>query len=178
MTTRSSPGSSSTRPSARRKGPGWWMSPPTCDRRRIPRTPCAGSSNVGRMSTPAGEAVIFPTCLVEQLRPELAGACAALLAAADGGAPRTAHGGACCGQPAWNAGFTGAARRVAGATLRALRRTSGPVVVPSGSCATMMQRHWPEVFAGTSHEAEARSVAGRVVELATYLDARSPHEAV
>ena len=49
--------------------------------------------------------------------------------------------------------------------------------MPSGSCATMMQRHWPEVFAGTAHEAEARAVAGRVVELATYLDARSPHAA-
>ena len=45
------------------------------------------------------------------------------MAAADGVGPRTAHGGACCGQPAWNAGFTAAARRVAGATLRALRRT-------------------------------------------------------
>ena len=99
-------------------------------------------------------------------------ACEALVAAADGVAPRTAHGGACCGQPAWNAGFAAAARRVAGATLRALRRTNGPIVVPSGSCATMMQRHWPELFAGTSHEAEARAVAERVVELATYLDAR------
>jgi L-lactate dehydrogenase complex protein LldE len=125
----------------------------------------------------AGEAVVFPTCLVEQLRPELAGACEALVAAADGVAPRTAHGAACCGQPAWNAGFTAAARRVAGATLRALRRPSGPVVVPSGSCATMMRRHWPEVFAGTAHEAEAGAVAGRVVELATYLDARSRHDA-
>jgi len=129
------------------------------------------------VSSPAGEAVVFPTCLVEQLRPQLAAACEALVAAADGAAPRSAHGGACCGQPAWNAGFTSAARRVAGATLRTLRRTNGPIVVPSGSCATMMQRHWPEVFAGTSHEAEARAVAERVVELATYLDARSPHDA-
>ncbi|HEX6786837.1 MAG TPA: heterodisulfide reductase-related iron-sulfur binding cluster, partial [Acidimicrobiales bacterium] len=70
------------------------------------------------MSDHAGEAVVFPTCLVEQLRPELARACGALVAAADGSIPRTAHGGACCGQPAWNAGFTAAARRVAGATLR------------------------------------------------------------
>ena len=43
------------------------------------------------MSSAAGEAVVFPTCLVQQLRPELAGTCEALVAAADGVAPRTAH---------------------------------------------------------------------------------------
>jgi L-lactate dehydrogenase complex protein LldE len=76
----------------------------------------------------------------------------------------------CCGQPAWNAGFTAAARRVAKSALRRLRRTSGPVVVPSGSCATMIHEHWPRLFAGTRREGDAREVAGRIQELAVYLD--------
>jgi L-lactate dehydrogenase complex protein LldE len=115
-------------------------------------------------------AVVFPTCLVEQLRPSLGGDCVALVAAADGAEPALASGATCCGQPAWNAGFAAAARRVARRTLRALRGGEGPVVVPSGSCATMVGHHWPELFAGTKDEAAARNVARRVVELSTYLD--------
>ena len=34
-----------------------------------------------------------------------------------------------------------------------LRGGDGPVVVPSGSCATMMGHHWPQLFAGTKDEA-------------------------
>jgi L-lactate dehydrogenase complex protein LldE len=115
-------------------------------------------------------AVLFPTCLVEQLRPSLTADCVALVANADGVEPELAAGATCCGQPAWNAGFAAAARRVARRTLRALRGGDGPIVVPSGSCATMVGHHWPELFAGTKDEAAARNVAARVVELSTYLD--------
>ena len=119
--------------------------------------------------------VVFPTCLVEQLRPEVATACLDLVRAASGAPVTRATRATCCGQPAWNAGFVAAARRVARTTLRALRGPEdGPIVVPSGSCATMMRLHWPELFAGTSSESEARSASERVVELATYLDAHPP----
>ena len=113
-------------------------------------------------------AVVFPTCLVEQLRPELGPACVQLVAAV---APRTrtATRATCCGQPAWNGGFVVAARRVARATLRALRGGAEPVVVPSGSCATMMREHWPELFAGSAEEGDAKAVAARVVELSSFL---------
>ena len=76
----------------------------------------------------------------------------------------------CCGQPAWNTGLIGPARRVALPTLRALQRTEGPVVVPSGSCATMMREFWPELFEGTAQHEGAVAVAGRVVELSAFLD--------
>jgi L-lactate dehydrogenase complex protein LldE len=122
-------------------------------------------------------AVVFPTCLVEQLRPSLADDCAELVAAADGARPDLATGATCCGQPAWNAGYGAAARRVARRTLRALRGGEGPVVVPSGSCATMMSHHWPAVFAGTADEGSARQVAARVVELSIYLADRTPGSA-
>jgi L-lactate dehydrogenase complex protein LldE len=54
--------------------------------------------------------------------------------------------------------------------VKRLRRTRGPVVVPSGSCATMIHEHWPRLFAGERLERDARAVADRVQELAVYLD--------
>ena len=59
------------------------------------------------------------------------------------------------------------ARRVARRTLRALGGTTGPIVVPSGSCGAMMRVHWRELFHGDRDEALARDVAGarrRVVD--------------
>lgn len=51
----------------------------------------------------------------------------------------------CCGQPAFNAGHRGAARRVARTFSRAFSREA-PVVVPSGSCATMVAQYLPELL--------------------------------
>jgi L-lactate dehydrogenase complex protein LldE len=51
----------------------------------------------------------------------------------------------CCGQPAFNAGHRGAARRVAKSFVRAFSREA-PVVVPSGSCATMAAHYLPELL--------------------------------
>ena len=51
----------------------------------------------------------------------------------------------CCGQPAFNSGHRGAARRVARTFVRAFSRDA-PVVVPSGSCATMAAHFLPELL--------------------------------
>jgi L-lactate dehydrogenase complex protein LldE len=51
----------------------------------------------------------------------------------------------CCGQPAFNAGHRGAARRVARTFARAFSR-SAPIVAPSGSCATMASHYLPELL--------------------------------
>jgi L-lactate dehydrogenase complex protein LldE len=50
----------------------------------------------------------------------------------------------CCGQPAFNAGHRAAARRVAHSFVKAFSR-SAPIVVPSGSCATMASHYLPEL---------------------------------
>jgi len=50
----------------------------------------------------------------------------------------------CCGQPAFNAGHRGAARRVARGFARTFSRAA-PVVVPSGSCATMIAHYLPDL---------------------------------
>jgi L-lactate dehydrogenase complex protein LldE len=51
----------------------------------------------------------------------------------------------CCGQPAFNAGHRGAARRVARSFGRAFSREA-PIVAPSGSCATMASHYLPELL--------------------------------
>jgi len=117
--------------------------------------------------------VLFATCLVDSVRPDMTGQVLDLLERA-GGAPVLARGATCCGQPAFNAGFNKDAARVASRTVRALDSSVGAIVVPSGSCATMLLRHLPQLLAGTRWESAAKAVSGRVQELSTYLARRLP----
>lgn len=110
----------------------------------------------------------FGTCLVEMLRPDV-GAAAERVLRARGHDPQPVRGATCCGQPAYNAGYGREARRVARRTLRALGHGEGPCVVASGSCATMMSHHWPDLFDGTAEAGAARRVAARTVELTGFL---------
>jgi L-lactate dehydrogenase complex protein LldE len=87
-------------------------------------------------------------------------------------------GQTCCGQPAWNAGFVDEAAAVASTTLDALDANPGrTVVVPAGSCATMIRVYWPTLFelAGRpDRAARARAVGARTRELTEYLAATAP----
>ena len=104
---------------------------------------------------------VFPTCLVELVKPDISGAVVRVLER-QGHDATIATGVTCCGQPAFNAGYVDDARRVARTTERALARTRGPVVVPSGSCAAMMHEYWPRILGQSS-------VPARVVELSAFL---------
>jgi L-lactate dehydrogenase complex protein LldE len=110
---------------------------------------------------------LFPTCLGEAVHPRVVRDAAAVLAAA-GVEAAVVRGATCCGQPAWNSGFTADARRVARRTLAALDGVEA-VVVPSGSCTAMMRLHWRHLFDGDRDHARAERVAGRVFELSEYL---------
>ena len=68
----------------------------------------------------------------------------------------------CCGQPAFNAGHHGAARRVARGFARVFSRGE-PIVCPSGSCATMASHYLPELVGCEPFD---------VWELSAFLDAR------
>jgi len=57
----------------------------------------------------------------------------------------------CCGQPAFNSGHRAAARRVARSLVKAFSR-SAPIVVPSGSCATMVSHYLPELVGVEPYE--------------------------
>jgi L-lactate dehydrogenase complex protein LldE len=75
---------------------------------------------------------------------------------------------ACCGQPAFNSGYWDEAREVAS---RAVSRfcDSEVVVIASGSCGAMMNVFYPELFAGTSLEADAKKLASKCHEFSEFL---------
>lgn len=79
-------------------------------------------------------------------------------------------GQTCCGQPAFNAGMRPQARTVAEHTIRVFERTSGPIVIPSGSCAGMIKHHYPQLFAGDPRwQRRAEELAARVYEFSEYI---------
>jgi L-lactate dehydrogenase complex protein LldE len=120
-------------------------------------------------------ASLFITCLVDAFQPATGVAAVRVLRAAgcDVSCPM---GQTCCGQPAWNSGFAEDAAKVARATLDALELDDADVVVvPAGSCATMIKVFWPEMFEVTGdHRAaeRARRLALRTHELSSFLQAR------
>lgn len=121
---------------------------------------------------PAPTVALFVTCVVDLVRPDAGVATVALLRAT-GAEVSCPSGQTCCGQPAWNAGFAEQAAAVARASLEALEADPAErIVVPAGSCATMIRRYWPQLFALAGREGEAdraEAVAARVVELSEHL---------
>jgi L-lactate dehydrogenase complex protein LldE len=119
------------------------------------------------------------TCVVDVVAPDVAEASVRLLRAA--GCDVTCNlDQTCCGQPAWNAGFADDAAAVARTTLAALEADldegADVVVVPAGSCATMVRKFWPELFEVVGdHDAAARArrVGERTRELSELLDERA-----
>jgi L-lactate dehydrogenase complex protein LldE len=119
------------------------------------------------------------TCVVDVVAPEVGEASVRVLRAA-GCDVSCDLGQTCCGQPAWNAGFARDAARVARATLGALEaeldRGVDAVVVPAGSCATMVRQFWPELFdvvGDADAAASARRVGARTYELSELLATRA-----
>ena len=130
----------------------------------------------GSVGRSAGSVALFVTCVADLVAPEVAVATVAVLRA--GGCSVSCPAGqTCCGQPAWNAGFVEDAARVARTSLDALETAPAEhIVVPAGSCATMIRLYWPDLFekAGDpAAAARARTVGDRVrefTELAADLD--------
>jgi L-lactate dehydrogenase complex protein LldE len=117
--------------------------------------------------SPPSAVYFFATCLVDLLYPRagLAGMQLLRRAGLDVVFPQDQT---CCGQPAFNSGYRADALAVARRQLDCFPRDI-PVVVPSGSCAGMITRHWPELFAGEPDEAQALELAGRTHELTGFL---------
>ena len=115
------------------------------------------------------------TCVVDVFEPQVGEAAVRVLRA--GGCEVTCNlDQTCCGQPAWNAGFAEEAAAVARTTLAALEADLADgaelVVVPAGSCATMVRVFWPELFEVVGDEdaaARARAVGERTRELSELL---------
>ncbi len=111
---------------------------------------------------------IFATCLVDLFRPSVGFAAVKLLeqAGCQVSVPRKQT---CCGQPAWNSGEKTDTKAIAKQVIE----TFSPfdyVVLPSGSCAGMMKRHYVEVLDGEPiWQARALAFAGKVHELVSFL---------
>lgn len=111
---------------------------------------------------------LFVTCLADLVRPQVGFACVKLLeqAGCDVEVPSTQT---CCGQPSWNAGADKDALDIARQVIAAFEKFDY-VVVPSGSCAGMIKRHYPEVFEkDAAWLARARALAAKTHELMSFL---------
>lgn len=75
--------------------------------------------------------------------------------------------GRCCGQPAFNSGYHEEARRVGRQALR-LGRDYETIVVPSGSCTSMIQHYLPTLWEENRRDA-AEQIASRFTDFATYV---------
>ena len=88
-------------------------------------------------ANPPVQASLFVTCVVDLLYPQVGVSVVRVLrrlgVKVDFPLDQT-----CCGQAVFNAGFTNQARQLARRVLRSFK-ASRYVVVPSGSCATMLQ---------------------------------------
>jgi len=75
----------------------------------------------------------------------------------------------CCGQPAFNSGYTEEARKIARHFLDVFR-DSETIIVPSGSCTSMISHHFADIF---EHDpkllAEAHALEPRVWEFSRFL---------
>jgi L-lactate dehydrogenase complex protein LldE len=112
---------------------------------------------------------LFITCLVDSFFPKIGEAMVKVLnrsgVRVDFPASQT-----CCGQPAFNAGLRADARPLAENTIRAFEHTTGPVIIPSGSCAAMVRHGYLELFKDDPlWLPRARSLAGRIFEFTEYL---------
>lgn len=75
----------------------------------------------------------------------------------------------CCGQPAFNSGYRAEARKVARHFLDTFE-TSELVVVPSGSCTSMIVHHFAELFHKEADSlARVHALEKRVYEFSTFL---------
>ncbi|HUB94547.1 MAG TPA: (Fe-S)-binding protein [Stellaceae bacterium] len=116
-----------------------------------------------------GERVgLLVTCLVDLFRPSVGFAAVKLIEAA-GFSVEVPMAQTCCGQPAYNSGDRKSAQAVARSVIEAFAAYDH-VVVPSGSCAGMVKRHYPTLFDDDPvMQDAARRLADRTHELVSFL---------
>jgi L-lactate dehydrogenase complex protein LldE len=110
----------------------------------------------------------FSTCLVDTFFPETGEAVIRLLRhfGVDVTYPK---GQTCCGKPADSGGYSEASRKAAEHFIEVFAG-SDPIVIPSGSCASMVKTHYPELFKDDERMREkADAIAGRTYELSQFL---------
>ncbi len=114
------------------------------------------------------EASLFVTCIIDQFYPEVGESTVRVLRRL--GVDLDFPGGqTCCGQPAFNAGFWREAKPLAKRFLKIFRGDKY-IVVPSGSCASMVRVFYSELLHDEPALLEqARAVGPRVYELSEFI---------
>ncbi len=112
---------------------------------------------------------LFITCLLDSLYPSTAEAVVRVLQRA-GVRVEIPPGQTCCGQPAYNAGMRLEAAPIARHMIEVFEHSSGPIVVPSGSCAAMIRIGYMELFADDPvWLSRAHQLAERTFEFTEFL---------
>lgn len=111
---------------------------------------------------------LFATCLVDLFRPSVGFAAAKLIENA-GCEVSVPMAQTCCGQPAYNSGDRKDTRALAIQVIELFEKFDY-VVAPSGSCAAMLKKHYPELFKGDAKwEERCRRFSDKVFELVSFL---------
>jgi L-lactate dehydrogenase complex protein LldE len=116
----------------------------------------------------APRVALYATCLVDFMRPSVGFAAVQLLEQA-GCQVEVPLVQTCCGQPAWNNGDASNARHLARQVVDVFYDYDY-VVVPSGSCAGMIRRHYPDVLKDDAmYASRAVELANQCYELTSFL---------
>ncbi len=124
-----------------------------------------------RRTRPRRDVALMVTCLADLMRPSVGFAAVRLLERA-GCRVTVPDRQTCCGQPAYNSGDVNAAVPVARAVIE-MFEPYDYVVIPSGSCAGMLSRHYPALFEGEWRE-RALALAAKTWELTRFLTEVAP----
>lgn len=117
---------------------------------------------------PSGRVSLFITCIVDQLFPQAGLAMAGVLEQI-GYRVDFPENQTCCGQPAFNSGYREPARAMARHFLNVFDQAEY-IVVPSGSCASMIGHHYEDLFKDDPALLEStRKLAPRVWEFSKFL---------
>src|SRR5260370_40068250 len=111
---------------------------------------------------------LFVTCIVDQLFPKVGLAMADVLERA-GWTVDFPEDQTCCGQPAFNSGYRDEARKVAGHFFKVFDAAEY-IVVPSGSCTSMVSHHFADLFGDQPALLEkAHRLESKVFEFSRFL---------
>jgi L-lactate dehydrogenase complex protein LldE len=111
---------------------------------------------------------LFVTCVVDQLFPKVGLAIADVLERV-GYEVDFPEAQTCCGQPAFNSGYRDEARQVALHFLKVFQGNT-PIVIPSGSCCSMVSHHFRDLFAEDEKLlAQIEALEHRVWEFSRFL---------
>lgn len=112
---------------------------------------------------------LFVTCLVDSFYPKTGEAIVEVLRRL-GIDMEFARDQTCCGQPNFNAGLRDEARPIVEHTIQVFEKTTGDIVMPSGSCAHMMKHGYTELFREDPvWLPRAHALAERVYEFTEYI---------